>query len=159
MTLLLGAVLLFSVQPLSGRLLLPLLGGSPAVWNTCLVFFQGVLLLGYLYSHLTTRYLGLRRRAILHLALLALVVLALPVAVRGVDPPAEGAAVWLLGTLFVSVGLPFFAVSTTSPLLQRWYAWTGGLGARDPYFLSVASNFGSLVARLTYPVAIEPVLT
>jgi SAM-dependent methyltransferase len=144
---------------MAGRMLLPLLGGSPAVWNTCLVFFQGVLLLGYLYSHLTTRYLGLRRQAISHLGLLAAVVLALPIAVRRTDPPAEGIALWLLGALCISVGLPFFAVSTTSPLLQRWYAGTHGRGAGDPYFLSVASNFGCLAALLAYPVLIEPALT
>ena len=140
-------------------MLLPLLGGSPAVWNTCLVFFQGVLLLGYLYSHLTTRYLGLRRQTIVHVVVLAAVIWALPIAVARSDPPAEGPAVWLLGTLFVSVGLPFFAVATTSPLLQRWYAGTQARGARDPYFLSVASNFGCLVALLAYPVLIEPGLT
>src|SRR5262245_13769247 len=109
---------------MTGRMLLPLLGGSPAVWNTCLVFFQGMLLLGYLYSHLTTRYLGLRRQPVAHLALLAVVPLALPIAVTRTDPPTDSPAAWLLGTLLISVGLPFFVVSTTSPLLQRWYAGT-----------------------------------
>lgn len=140
-------------------MLLPLLGGSPAVWNTCLVFFQGVLLLGYLYSHLTTRYLGLRRQAVIHILILGAVLFTLPIAVRRTDPPATGPALWLLGTLFASVGMPFFAVSTTSPLLQRWFAGTRARGAGDPYFLSVASNFGCLVALLAYPVLIEPALT
>ena len=157
-TLLLGAVLLFSVQPLAGRLLLPQLGGSPAVWNTCLVFFQGVLLLGYLYSHLTTRYLGLRKQAVLHIGLLAIVLPSLPIAVSRAEPPGDSPALWLLATLLLSVGLPFFAVSTTSPLLQRWYSATRARGSADPYFLSVASNFGSLVALLAYPLIIEPAL-
>jgi hypothetical protein len=158
LTLLAGALLLFAVQPLAGRMLLPLLGGSPAVWNTCLVFFQGVLLLGYLYAHLTTRFLGIRRQAVLHIALLAAVTLALPIAVPRADPPAEAPAAWLLGTLFAMVGLPFFAVSTTSPLLQRWYAGTRARGAADPYFLSVASNLGCLLALVAYPLLIEPAL-
>jgi len=144
---------------MAGRMLLPLLGGSPAVWNTCLVFFQGMLLLGYLYSHLTTRYLGLRRQTVVHVLVLAAVVAALPIAVARSDPPAENPAWWLLGTLFASLGLPFFAVATTSPLLQRWFSGTGARGAGDPYFLSVASNFGCLVALLAYPVLIEPGLT
>ncbi|HJZ94374.1 MAG TPA: fused MFS/spermidine synthase [Gemmataceae bacterium] len=158
-TLLAGALLLFAVQPMTGRMLLPLLGGSPAVWNTCLVFFQGMLLLGYLYSHLTTRYFGLRRQPIVHLVLLAVVPMALPIAVTRTDPPAGAPAAWLLVTLLISVGLPFFAVSTTSPLLQRWYAGTRARGAADPYFLSVASNVGCLAALLAYPVLIEPALT
>jgi hypothetical protein len=156
LTLFAGAVLLFAVQPMTGRMLLPLLGGSPAVWNTCLVFFQGMLLVGYLYSHLTTRYAGLRLQSVLHLALLALVVPALPIGASRQDPPPDATASWLLGALFVSVGLPFFAVSTTSPLLQRWYAGTRARGAADPYFLSVASNLGCLVALLAYPAIVEP---
>jgi hypothetical protein len=159
LTLLVGAALLFAVQPMTGRLLLPLLGGSPAVWNTCLVFFQGVLLLGYLYSHLATTRFGLRGHAVFHVVLVAAVLLALPIAVRASDPPTEYPALWLLAALTTSVGLPFFVLSTTSPLLQRWYASTQARGAADPYFLSVASNFGSLVALLAYPVLIEPTLT
>ena len=159
LTLLVGAALLFAVQPMTGRLLLPLLGGSPAVWNTCLVFFQGVLLLGYLYSHLTTSRFDLRRHAIVHVGLVAAVLLVLPIGVRAGDPPTEYPALWLLAALTTAVGLPFFVLSTTSPLLQRWYASTRARGAGDPYFLSVASNFGSLVALLAYPVLIEPTLT
>lgn len=159
LTLLIGAALLFAVQPMTGRMLLPMLGGSPAVWNTCLVFFQGVLLLGYLYSHLATNRLGLRVHAVLHVGLVALVLFALPIGVTASDPPTEYPAVWLLGALMVAVGLPFFVISTTSPLLQRWYATTRARGAGDPYFLSVASNLGSLVALLAYPLLIEPTLT
>src|SRR3954462_9144789 len=140
---------------MAGRLLLPLLGGSPAVWNTCLVFFQGVLLLGYLYAHLTTRFLAVRWQAVVHLFLLALVPPPPRRGVTGADPPTEAPAVWLFGALVGSVGLPFFAVSTTSPLMQRWYSGTRGRGAADPYFLSVASNLGSLVALVAYPWVIE----
>src|SRR5262245_4291464 len=100
---------------MTGRLLLPLLGGSPAVWNTCLVFFQGVLLLGYLYSHLTTTRFGLRRHAVFHVAIVAAVLLTLPIAVQASDPPTEYPALWLLGALATAVGLPFFVLSTTSP--------------------------------------------
>src|SRR5687767_6022135 len=141
---------------MAGRMLLPLLGGSPAVWNTCLVFFQGMLLLGYLYSHLTTRYLGIARQAVVHLALLAGILLALPITVPRSSAPGEWPALWLLQSLFISVGLPFFVVATTSPLLQRWYAGTRSRRAHDPYFLSMASNLGSLVALVAYPVVIEP---
>ncbi len=157
-TLFLGAVLLFAVQPMVGRMLLPQLGGSPAVWNTCLVFFQGVLLLGYLYSHLSTRYLGLRRQAWIHVALLTAIVFALPIVIARSNPPSDSPALWLLTTLFLSVGLPFFAVSTTSPLLQRWYASSRARGSSDPYFLSVASNLGCLAALVAYPLLIEPSL-
>ena len=157
-TLFLGAVLLFAVQPMVGRMLLPQLGGSPAVWNTCLVFFQGVLLLGYLYSHLSTRYLSLRRQAWIHVALLAAIFFALPIAITRGNPPSDAPAAWLLTTLFLSVGLPFFAVSTTSPLLQRWYASSRARGASDPYFLSVASNLGCLIALMAYPLLLEPSL-
>ncbi len=158
-TLLIGAALLFAVQPMTGRMLLPLLGGSPAVWNTCLVFFQGMLLLGYLYSHLTSRWLGLGRQSLLHLGVLTLAYLALPIVVPTSAASDDWPALSLLRTLLVAVGLPFFVVSTTSPLLQNWYASTRARGAGDPYFLSVASNFGSLVALLAYPILIEPRLT
>ena len=152
-TLFVAAWLLFAIQPMVGRMLLPKLGGSPAVWNTCLVFFQGMLLLGYLYSHLMPKWLGVRRHALVHWVLLAGVFFTLPTVLRGGDPPAESPAGWLLVTLGLSVGLPFFALATTSPLLQKWYADRRG---RDPYFLSVASNAGSLALLLAYPLLIEP---
>ncbi|HEX3150266.1 MAG TPA: fused MFS/spermidine synthase [Gemmataceae bacterium] len=158
LTLLVGALLLFAVQPMVGRMLLPALGGSPAVWNTCLVFFQGVLLLGYLYAHLLTRHLSIRKQAMLHLTLLAVVFVALPIAVWGGAPSEEAPALWLLATLTATVGLPFFALSTTSPLLQRWFSATRSRRARDPYFLSVASNVGCLAALIAYPIVIEPML-
>jgi hypothetical protein len=155
---LLSAALLFGVQPLFARLALPLLGGTPAVWNTAMVFFQTVLLLGYGYAHFLTRRIPLRWQWGIHLAVLLGAAVALPIALpEGWQPPGDRfPAWWLLGLMSVAVGLPFFAVSTTSPLLQEWFARTGHAEARDPYFLYVASNLGSLGSLLAYPLLIEP---
>jgi hypothetical protein len=159
-TLFVSAALLFSVQPLIAKMLLPLLGGSPAVWNTCMVFFQSLLLAGYLYAHAATTWLGPRRQAPLHVGLLLLPVVVLPLAVSpGWLPPADANPIpWLLALLLVSVGLPFFMVATSAPLLQKWFARTGHPGGRDPYFLYAASNLGSLLALLSYPLLLEPYL-
>ena len=155
-----SAFLLFAVQPMFTKMVLPQLGGSPAVWSVAMVFFQALLLAGYLYAHLSTKYLSTRAAAILHIALLALTALTLPIAVSGQfgAPPAEGQALWLIGVFLVSVGLPFFAVSGNGPLLQAWFARSGHKDAHDPYFLYGASNLGSFAALLLYPVAIEPLL-
>jgi len=160
LTLFLSAFLLFAVQPLFTKLVLPQLGGSAAVWNTAMVFFQGVLLLGYGYVHLSTRWLGLRRQTLLHALVLLLAALALPIGVaEGWTPPAGDAQVpWLLGLLAVSIGLPFFALAATAPLLQKWFAQSGHAAAGDPYFLYGASNLGSLAALLSYPLLVEPAL-
>jgi hypothetical protein len=157
-TLFLSASLLFSVQPLIGKLLLPKFGGAPAVWNTCMVFFQATLLAGYGYSHLLTRRLNLRRQALSQGALLLLPLLVLPILVppKWAPPPDSDPILPLLGLLLVSVGLPFFAVSTMSPLLQRWFASSGYHAAGDPYFLNSAGNTGSMLALLSYPILIEP---
>lgn len=157
-TIFLGALLLFLVQPMVGRMLLPLLGGAPAVWNTAMVFYQAVLLAGYAYAHFASKYLGVRRQAVVHAGLLLLPVLVLPIGIpQGWTPPtAHNPALWLLALLTVAVGLPFFVVSATSPLLQRWFSATGHRDAADPYFLYAASNFGSLLALVSYPVLIEP---
>ncbi|HUI05942.1 MAG TPA: fused MFS/spermidine synthase [Verrucomicrobiae bacterium] len=153
-----GAALLFVVQPMVGRMVLPLLGGSPAVWNTTMVFYQSVLLAGYAYAHFATKWLGWRRQAAVHVAVLLLPLLALPIGIsRGwVPPTTQNPIPWLLALLTVAVGLPFFVVSTTSPLLQRWFSASGHREATDPYFLYAASNCGSLLALLSYPVLIEP---
>lgn len=155
-----AALLLFLVQPLFARLVLPLLGGTPAVWTTCMVFFQAALLTGYAYAHVLPAWLGVRRHALLHLALMVAVLLVLPVALpSGWAPPADGSAIlWLLGVLTVSVGLPFFVVATSGPLLQCWYAQTRAASAGDPYFLYAASNAGSLLGLLCYPLLLEPLL-
>ena len=154
---LVSAFLLFWIEPLFARLVLPSLGGAPAVWNTCLMFFQTLLLLGYLYAHGSARYLPTRRQVMLHIALLALCLLSLPIANRNnLDPPAAGNVVWyLVRTLTVSVGLPFFVLSATAPLLQRWLA---GLDkpVENPYVLYAASNAGSFLALLAFPLILEP---
>jgi hypothetical protein len=160
-TLFASALLLFWVQPLVGKMLLPLLGGTPAVWNTCLLFFQSALLAGYAYVLASTRKLSARAQALLHVALLVAAAAALPVAVAGVttgDPTASPVA-WLLKTLLLTVGLPFFALSASAPLLQKWYSQTRAASASDPYFLYAASNAGSLAALLAFPVLLEPNLT
>jgi len=157
-TLFLSSTLLFLVQPMIAKMVLPLLGGTPAVWNTCMVFFQATLLLGYLYVHAVTRWLRLGQQAVLHVVLLAASLLTLPVALAAHDePPANGTPIfWLARVLVFSVGVPFFVVSTSGPLLQRWFARTDRPGAKDPYFLSVAGNLGSIAALLAYPAGLEP---
>ena len=157
-TLFLSAFLLFSVQPFFAKLVLPRLGGSPAVWSVAMVFFQSILLAGYGYAHFLTSRLPLRIAVIVHVGLLAAAALALPIAIpEGWSrPPADGQAYWLLGFFGVSVGLPFFAVSANGPLLQAWFARTGHSHAQDPYFLYGASNVGSFASLILYVAAIEP---
>jgi hypothetical protein len=159
-TLFVSATLLFLVQPMIAKMVLPLLGGTPAVWNTCMVFFQAVLLAGYSYAHATTAWLGVRRQLLLHLPLLLVPLVVLPLGIRhGWTPPASANPIpWLLLFLTVSVGLPFFVLSTSAPLLQKWFAATGHPAGRDPYFLYAASNLGSMLALLGYPVLVEPFL-
>src|SRR5262245_53774336 len=154
---LLSAALLFLLQPMFGRMILPKLGGTPAVWNTCLVFFQATLLLGYLYAHLGTVRLSTRHQVWVHLALMAVTLAFLPIGVSSAAPPPEASPVrWLLTTLATSVGLPFFTLAATAPLLQRWFALASH---RDPYVLYAASNVGSLVGLLGYPLVIERAFT
>ena len=155
-----SASLLFLVQPLVAKMLLPLLGGSAAVWNTASVFFQAVLLAGYAFSHLSLRHLGVRRQPVLQ-ALVALAGLAaLPIAVpAGWDPPTGSPGLWTLVVLGATVGLPFFVLSTVSPTLQRWFAATDHPSAGDPYFLYAAGNVGSLLSLLAYPLLAEPLLS
>ena len=163
LTLFVGSSLLFLVQPMIAKMLLSRLGGSPAIWNTCMVFFQAVLLAGYAYAHAISAYLNLRRQIIVHVAVLLLPCSfsLLPIAVAAdATPPGTGnPSLWLLGTLAVGVGLPFFAVSATAPLLQKWFASSGDTAATDPYYLYVSSNLGSVLALLSYPFLLEPRLT
>lgn len=154
-----NAALLFSVQPLFTKMVLPLLGGTPAVWNTCLLFFQAVLLGGYLYAHVSSKYLTVRAQAILHVALLLVALLFLPIQVPeswAQPPDSEMPIGWLLGLLTISLGLPFFLLSAGAPMMQRWFAGTRHPSAQNPYFLYAASNLGSLAALLGYPFVIEP---
>jgi spermidine synthase len=159
-TLFVSAALLFLVQPMVGKLVLPLLGGTPMVWNTCLVFFQVLLLVGYAYSHWASQWLGVRRHALIHLLLLALPFIALPIALPADAIPDDAAIArpvgWLIVTIARTVGLPFLVVATTGPLLQRWFAATSHRDAGDPYYLYAASNLGSFAALLGYPLLVEP---
>src|SRR5688500_8945865 len=153
-----SATLLFMVQPLVGKILLPVLGGSPAVWSTCLVFFQGVLLIGYLYAHaLSTRVPAGWQRPV-HIVVLALAALTLVMPLEVGEPGDAGPRWWLLRALASHVGLPFFALSATAPLLQQWFSRTDDPKATDPYFLYAASNAGSLLGLLGY-LLVEPLAT
>ena len=156
-TIFLSAALLFVVEPMFARMALPLLGGSPAVWNTALLFYQATLLLGYFYAHALSR-LTPRRQAMFHSVVLLLPALTLPIAIsrQALPPGGENPIPWLLGLLVTAVGLPFFVVSTGGSMLQRWFARTTHGDARDPYFLYAASNLGSLLGLLAYPLLIEP---
>ena len=154
-----SAFLVFSVQPVVSRLVLPKLGGSPAVWNTCVCFFQAALLLGYGYAHLATGRLRPRAQVALHAAVLAAGLATMPLSLGAGAPPAEASPVgWLLARLAFGVGLPFVALAATAPMLQVWFARTAHPHARDPYFLYGASNIGSLLALLGYPVLVETTL-
>ncbi|MEQ1877697.1 MAG: hypothetical protein ABL958_13720 [Bdellovibrionia bacterium] len=159
-TIFLSAGLLFAIQPLFAKMILPLLGGSPAVWNTSMLFYQLTLLLGYGYSHLSSKFLKPKRQGAFHLLLLLVPLAVLPFAIPPgwIPPRSESPILWLLALLAVSTGLPFFVLSTTSPLLQRWFSRSGAPRSNDPYFLYSASNFGSIVGLLGYPFLIEPLL-
>src|SRR6266542_494769 len=156
-----SALLLFSVQPLFTKMVLPRLGGSPAVWSVAMVFFQSLLLGGYAYAHFLMQ---VRNRTIpvaIHLLLLVVAMLTLPLSISSGwgDPPNSGYAPWLLGLFAVSIGLPFFALAANNPLLQAWFVRTGHPNGPDPYFLYASSNIGSFLALLSYPVLLEPMLT
>jgi len=158
-TLFFSAFLMFLVEPMIARMVLPLLGGSPSVWNTCLVFFQTMLLGGYAYAHGATRYLGVRRHIVVHAALLLLPLLVLPIGLHHAPPAvSDNPAVWLLVALLGSIGLPFFVLSTSAAVLQKWFSATDDRSAGDPYFLYAASNLGSFIALLAYPLLVEPTL-
>jgi len=156
----LSATLLFAVQPMFAKMVLPTLGGSPSVWAVSMCFFQAVLLAGYCYAHALNRFFSLRAGLIVHIGVLAAATLALPVALPDFanEAPSGSAYLWLIGVLTVGVGLPFFAVSANAPLLQAWFARSGHKHAADPYFLYAASNIGSLLVLLAYPLLIEPAL-
>lgn len=159
LTALLGAFLLFLVEPMFARMVLPLLGGAPAVWNTCLVFYQVALLAGYLYAHAVGRRPP-RQQVLLQVVLLLAAAVALPIAVRGGGAPPSSANPigWVFWILLVSLGLPFVVLATTGPLLQRWYASIGDRTTGSPYSLFAASNAGSFLALLGYPFLVEPTL-
>lgn len=155
-----SAALIFVLQPLFARMVTPMLGGSPQVWNTSMAFFQAALLLGYLYAHLLARVKDLRIQAGVHILVLLVAWFVLPVHVTtALGPPtSDHPALWLVGVLALSVGAPFAAASATAPLLQSWYARSGRADANDPYYLYAASNLGSFGGLLAYPALIEPLL-
>jgi hypothetical protein len=171
LTMFVSALLLFLVQPMIGKMVLPLLGGTPEVWNTCMVFYQGLLLAGYYYAHKSTSGMPIRKQTTVHAGVMLAAFAALligavltannsPIPIvkslspQGADYPFFGVIVLLI----VAIGLPFFVVSTSAPLLQKWFAETGHPSSKDPYFLYAASNFGSLLALIAYPAIVEPYL-
>ena len=156
-----SALLLFSVQPLFTKMVLPRLGGSPAVWSVAMVFFQSLLLAGYVYAHLLMRISNRLVLIAVHLALLVIAFLTLPLTIAAGfgEPPTSGYAIWLLGLFVVSIGLPFFALAANNPLLQAWFVRTGHPDGADPYFLYASSNVGSFLALLSYPFVFEPIFT
>lgn len=160
-TSLLGAALLFMVQPLAAKLILPSFGGSATVWSTSSLFFQLLLLLGYIYAHISSRRLGAWWQPRAHVLVLLLPLLFLPVALPADAAPDVDASptLWLLRSLTLMIGVPFLVLSATGPLIQRWYSWSRGPRADDPYFLFAGSNLGSFIGLLSYPFVIEPRLT
>jgi hypothetical protein len=159
-TLFTSALLLFAIQPMFAKMVLPKLGGAPAVWSVALVFFQTVLLAGYCYAHVLERLLAPHRAALFHLLLIGATATTLPIAIAAGwgAPPSERIALWLFGLFAVSIGLPFFTLSASAPLLQSWFAASGNSQAGNPYVLYAASNLGSFAALFAYPVVIEPML-
>jgi hypothetical protein len=157
-TVFLSASLLFFVQPLFAKIVLPQIGGAPAVWTTAMLFFQSVLIGGYLYAHLLTRHVPVRAQIAIHLGLWALALGFLPLAIDAgwhYDPETSP-ALQTLSLFAAGVGLPFFVLSANAPLIQSWYARSGGPSSDDPYFLYGASNVGSLLALLAFPLVAEP---
>jgi hypothetical protein len=156
-----SALLLFSVQPLFTKMVLPRLGGSPAVWSVAMVFFQSLLLAGYAYAHYLMQLRNRMIPVVVHLVLLVVALLTLPLSIASGwgEPPSSGYAFWLLGLFAVSIGLPFFALAANNPLLQAWFVRTGHPQGPDPYFLYASSNIGSFLALLSYPVLLEPMFT
>lgn len=155
-----SAALIFWIEPLFAKLILPVLGGTPAVWTTALMFYQAVLFAGYLYAHLLMRMASARRQAALHLAVLAAAATTLPPVLPALPlvDPNRSPLPYALWALTAGVGLPLFALSASAPLLQRWFAQSGHRHAADPYFLYAASNAGSLAALVAFPLVLEPSL-
>jgi hypothetical protein len=161
-TLFLSALLLFLLQPMFTKMVLPRLGGSPTVWSVAMVFFQAALLTGYTYAHVLVRWLSLGAGALVHLGVLAAAAATLPIGIAqnfGTPPTDSGISFWLISLLATSIGLPFAILSASAPLLQGWFSATGHVQAKNPYVLYSASNLGSFAALIAYPVAVEPLLT
>ncbi len=153
-----SALLLFSLQPLFAKMVLPVLGGAPSVWAVALCFFQAALLAGYCYAHFLIQKVPAASTGFVHVAFCVLAFIALPIALPAgaAEPPPGDAYFWQLELFTVAIGLPFMAVAANAPLLQAWFARTGHAQGGDPYFLYAASNLGSLLALLSYPLVLEP---
>jgi hypothetical protein len=154
----LSALLLFSVQPMFAKMVLPVLGGSPSVWAVAIFFFQAALLIGYCYAHVLIARASVLQTGLIHLGVCALAMLALPIGLPAgwSEPPTGEPYLWQIGLFTTAIGLPFVAVAANAPLLQAWFARTGHPQGHDPYFLYAASNLGSLIALLGYPFMLEP---
>ncbi|NQT88106.1 ferrichrome ABC transporter permease, partial [bacterium] len=158
LTIFLSAFLLFQVQPVMGRFVLPWFGGGPSVWTVCMLFFQMLLLGGYTYAHVIRTRLSQRGQALVHVALLAAAMLALRSGPSAAwKPTGEGDPTWqILWVLAATVGLPYLALAATGPLLQAWFS--SAYPGRSPYRLYALSNVGSLLALVSYPFVVEPLL-
>lgn len=154
----LSAALLFSVQPLFTRMVLPVLGGSPSVWSVAMVMFQAILLAGYAYAHALSSCASIRRATIIHVAVMVAATAFLPIALPTdkAIPAGDGSVTWFIQIFVMTVAVPFFAVAGNGPLLQSWFSRSGHAAGEDPYHLYAASNIGSFVGLLSYPLIIEP---
>jgi hypothetical protein len=155
------AALLFLVQPMVARMVLPAFGGSPQVWTTAMLFFQTALLAGYGYTHLATNFFNRRAQLWVHLIVLAIPLAFLPIQLTVAPSGTEGIApsLELLGALTLGVAVPFVVIASSGPLVQRWFSWSGHAWANDPYFLYAAGNIGSIGGLLFYPFLVEPNLS
>jgi len=157
LTLFVSAFLLFCCEPMVGKMVLPILGGAASVWTTCVLFFQSMLLAGYVYTHLLGKIRRVRDQILIHASLMLIALAFLPIRFSSISGhPSDAPITWLLGHLLIAVGIPFAIISATAPLLQYWLAKTPAAAGRDPYFLYATSNAGSLLALLAYPVLLEP---
>lgn len=158
LTTLLSALLLFSIQPMFAKMVLPVLGGSPSVWAVALAFFQGALLAGYCYAHALMRFVPPKWTGIVHLGFCLFAFVALPIGLPEGwrEPPPGDPYLWQFGLFAVAIGIPFMAVAANAPLIQAWFARAGHAQSADPYFLYAASNIGSFIALLGYPLVLEP---
>jgi hypothetical protein len=161
LTLFVSALLLFAVQPMFTKMVLPVLGGAPSVWSVAMVFFQAALLLGYAYAHLLARLLPPAKAALVHIGVLAFATVSLPIGIAAgfSAPPSHGIEFWLVALFAASIGLPFTALAASAPLLQSWFAVSGHEQSKNPYVLYAASNLGSFAALLLYPLLFEPLFT
>src|SRR5687768_15641840 len=159
LTIFTSAFLLFLVQPLMAKQILPWFGGTSAVWTTCLVFFQFLLLFGYAYADWTTRRMRPRSQIVLHVVLLVVSLVSLPILADPAWKPGgeEDPTLRILGLLGATIGLPYFLLSTTGPLVQAWFARSFPAGT--VYRLFALSNLASLLALMSYPFVLEPWVT